>query len=159
MPSQVEQNVRTLSTCFSTSDSMFRQSFSEDISYLIRRADILNYKNLVSILCALCHNNIVNFFSVATIYKNQLQEYTQKAGKRLPIYQYFNEGSENFPRHRAKVLVDGVEYTSKLTHSTKKQAEQEVAKIAYESIFHEEAEVVSFLFLYKVLTLYLLTPF
>ncbi|XP_049367387.1 double-stranded RNA-binding protein 4-like [Solanum verrucosum] len=91
--------------------------------------------------------------TVATIYKNQLQEYTQKVGKRLPIYQSFNEGSENFPRHRAKVLVDGVEYTSKLTHSTKKQAEQEVAKIAYESIFHEETEVVSFPFLYKDPTL------
>uniref|UniRef100_M1D9Y8 Double-stranded RNA binding protein n=1 Tax=Solanum tuberosum TaxID=4113 RepID=M1D9Y8_SOLTU len=87
------------------------------------------------------------------IYKNQLQEYTQKVGKRLLIYQSFNEGSENFPKHRAKVLVDGVEYTSKLTHSTKKQAEQEVAKIACESIFHEETEVESFLFLYEDPTL------
>ncbi|KAG5616340.1 hypothetical protein H5410_016164, partial [Solanum commersonii] len=67
----------------------------------------------------------------ATIYKNQLQEYTQKVGKSLPIYQSFNEGFENFPKHRAK------------------QAEQEVAKIACESIFHEESEVESFLFFYE----------
>uniref|UniRef100_A0A0V0H8U1 Putative ovule protein n=1 Tax=Solanum chacoense TaxID=4108 RepID=A0A0V0H8U1_SOLCH len=90
---------------------------------------------------------------VATIYKNQLQEYTQKVGKRLPIYQSFNEDSENFPKHRAKVLVDGVEYISKMTHSTKKQTEQKVAKITCESIFHEESEVESFPFLYEDPTL------
>ncbi|WMV21048.1 hypothetical protein MTR67_014433 [Solanum verrucosum] len=55
--------------------------------------------------------------------------------------------------HRAKVLVDGVEYTSKSTHSTKKQAEQEVAKIAYESIIHQETKVETFSFLYEDPTL------
>ncbi|WMV22145.1 hypothetical protein MTR67_015530, partial [Solanum verrucosum] len=103
--------------------------------------------------------NMCMGWKFATIYKNQLQEYTQKARKRLPIYQSFDEGSENFPKHIVKVLVDGVEYTSKLTHSTKKQVEHEVAKIACESIFDEETGVESFPFLYEVLTLYLLTPF
>ncbi|WMV19958.1 hypothetical protein MTR67_013343 [Solanum verrucosum] len=40
-----------------------------------------------------------------------------------------------------------------MTDSTKKQVEQEVAKSACESIFHEESEVESFPFLYEDPTL------
>ncbi|XP_015161742.1 double-stranded RNA-binding protein 4-like [Solanum tuberosum] len=49
---------------------------------------------------------------------------------------------------RAKVLVDGSEYESKSTHPTKKEAEQAVAKIAYECI-HKEIDARDISRIYK----------
>ncbi|CAK7339051.1 unnamed protein product [Dovyalis caffra] len=66
--------------------------------------------------------------------KNRLQEYTQRASLRLPVYQTFNEGSSHAPRFRSTVWVDGAQYTSPNTFSHRKAAEQDVAKLALESI-------------------------
>ncbi|KAH0763010.1 hypothetical protein KY290_019083 [Solanum tuberosum] len=82
------------------------------------------------------------------MYKNQLQEYTQKNVKQLPIYQTVNEGFPHALKFRAKVLVDGSEYESKSTHPTKKEAEQAVAKIAYECI-HKEIDARDISRIYK----------
>ncbi|KAL3343542.1 hypothetical protein AABB24_027195 [Solanum stoloniferum] len=82
------------------------------------------------------------------MYKNQLQEYTQKNVKQLPIYQTVNEGFPHAPKFRAKVLVDGSEYESKSTYPTKKEAEQAVAKIAYECI-HNKIDARDISLIYK----------
>ncbi|CAN4086656.1 unnamed protein product [Withania somnifera] len=82
------------------------------------------------------------------MYKNQLQEYTQKNIKQLPIYQTVNEGFPHAPKFRTRVLVDGSEYESKSTHPTKKQAEQAAAKIAYECI-HNKRDAKDFSLIYK----------
>nr|XP_019068282.1 double-stranded RNA-binding protein 4-like isoform X2 [Solanum lycopersicum] len=82
------------------------------------------------------------------MYKNQLQEYTQKNVKQLPIYQTVNEGFPHAPKFRAKVLVNGSEYESKSTYPTKKEAEQAVAKIAYECI-HSEMDARDISLIYK----------
>ncbi|KAM7475316.1 hypothetical protein LguiB_022559 [Lonicera macranthoides] len=66
--------------------------------------------------------------------KNRLQEYAQKSGIQLPIYQTVNEGFPHAPRFRSSVLVDGRKYTSELTFVHLKDAEQEVAKLALECI-------------------------
>ncbi|OIT31878.1 double-stranded rna-binding protein 4 [Nicotiana attenuata] len=68
------------------------------------------------------------------MYKNQLQEYTQKLAKPLPIYHTVNEGFTHAPKFRSTVLVDGSKYESISTHPTKIQAEQAAAKLAYECI-------------------------
>ncbi|KAG5618917.1 hypothetical protein H5410_018741, partial [Solanum commersonii] len=82
------------------------------------------------------------------MYKNQLQEYTQKNVKQLPIYQTVNVGFPHAPKFRAKVLVDGSEYESKSTYPTKKEAEQAVAKIAYECI-HNKIDARDISLIYK----------
>lgn len=84
------------------------------------------------------------------MYKNQLQEYTQKNVKQLPIYQTVNEGFPHAPKFRSKVLVDGSEYESKSTHPTKKEAEQAAAKIAYECI-HNKIDAKDISLIYKVI--------
>jgi hypothetical protein len=68
------------------------------------------------------------------MHKNRLQEYTQRSGIPLPIYQTINEGSSHAPQFRSSVLIDGVSYTSPNTFSHRKAAEQDVAKLALEGI-------------------------
>ncbi|CDP02705.1 unnamed protein product [Coffea canephora] len=68
------------------------------------------------------------------MYKNRLQEYTQKSSLQLPVYTTINEGVQHAPRFRATVLVDGMYYTSQGNYPTRKSAEQEAAKIALENI-------------------------
>ncbi|XP_002532469.3 double-stranded RNA-binding protein 4 isoform X1 [Ricinus communis] len=68
------------------------------------------------------------------MYKNRLQEYTQRQSLQLPIYQTVNEGYPHDPKFRSTVLVDGEEYTSHNTFSHRKEAEQDVAKLALTSI-------------------------
>uniref|UniRef100_A0A5B7BGK9 Putative double-stranded RNA-binding protein 4 isoform X3 n=1 Tax=Davidia involucrata TaxID=16924 RepID=A0A5B7BGK9_DAVIN len=68
------------------------------------------------------------------MHKNKLQEYTQKLGLQLPIYQTINEGFPHAPKFRSTVLVDGAKYTSMLTFSHRKEAEQDVAKQACECL-------------------------
>lgn len=69
------------------------------------------------------------------MHKNRLQEYTQRSGIPLPVYQTINEGGlPHAPKFRSKVLVDGVSYTSPNTFSHRKAAEQNVAKLALEGI-------------------------
>lgn len=68
------------------------------------------------------------------MYKNRLQEYTQKSSLQLPVYTTVNEGAQHAPKFRATVLVDGMCYTSQGNFPTRKSAEQEAAKIALENI-------------------------
>ncbi|GAV73133.1 dsrm domain-containing protein [Cephalotus follicularis] len=68
------------------------------------------------------------------MYKNHLQEYTQRSSLPLPIYQTPNEGSQHEPKFRSTVLVDGSTYTSNSTFSRQKVAEQDVARLALECI-------------------------
>uniref|UniRef100_A0A5B7AI71 Putative double-stranded RNA-binding protein 4 isoform X3 n=1 Tax=Davidia involucrata TaxID=16924 RepID=A0A5B7AI71_DAVIN len=68
------------------------------------------------------------------LYKNRLQEYTQRSSIPLPIYQTINEGVQHAPTFRSTVLVDGSHYTSPNTFSHRKAAEQDVAKVALAGI-------------------------
>ncbi|XP_075675438.1 double-stranded RNA-binding protein 4-like [Castanea sativa] len=68
------------------------------------------------------------------MYKNHLQDYTQRSAIPQPIYQTMSEGPFNAIRFRSTVEVDGATYTSPNTFLHKKAAEQDVAKIALEHI-------------------------
>ncbi|KAJ7964509.1 Double-stranded RNA-binding protein [Quillaja saponaria] len=69
-----------------------------------------------------------------TLHKNRLQEYTQKSGIPLPVYQTVNEGSLRAPKFRSTVVVNGVCYTSPNTFPHRKAAEKDVARHAMEGI-------------------------
>ncbi|XP_057500282.1 double-stranded RNA-binding protein 4-like [Actinidia eriantha] len=66
--------------------------------------------------------------------KNRLQEYTQRTGIPLPIYQTVNEGVQHAPRFRSTVFVDGAYFTSPNTFTNRKAAEQDVATVALDGI-------------------------
>ncbi|CAI9113652.1 OLC1v1014291C1 [Oldenlandia corymbosa var. corymbosa] len=68
------------------------------------------------------------------MYKNRLQELVQKAGLSLPVYQSVNEGFDHAPKFRASVLVGETKYTSNSTFPDQKAADQDVAKLALESV-------------------------
>ncbi|KAF2295395.1 hypothetical protein GH714_032748 [Hevea brasiliensis] len=68
------------------------------------------------------------------MHKNRLQEYTQRASLPLPIYHTANEGYQHAPKFRSTVLVDGVQYTSPNTFLHRKEAEQDVARLAFSCI-------------------------
>lgn len=68
------------------------------------------------------------------MYKNRLQEYTQKLGLPLPEYLIRNEGFQHAPKFRARVLVNGKSYVSVGTFPQRKEAEQDAAKVALQSI-------------------------
>ncbi|XP_011021410.1 PREDICTED: uncharacterized protein LOC105123488 isoform X2 [Populus euphratica] len=70
------------------------------------------------------------------MYKNRLQEYTQKSSLQLPVYQTVNEGPAHMPRFRSTVWVDGARYRSQKTFLHRKAAEQDVANLALESILN-----------------------
>ncbi|KAM3269402.1 hypothetical protein P3S67_030284 [Capsicum chacoense] len=61
--------------------------------------------------------------TVRVMYKNQLQEYTQKLAKQLPSYQTDNEGSPHMPKFRTAILVDVVRYNMDLVQ-VKRRLEQ-----------------------------------
>ncbi|KAL5570791.1 hypothetical protein UlMin_020388, partial [Ulmus minor] len=68
------------------------------------------------------------------MHKNSLQQYTQRSGIPLPIYQTVNEGLVHAPRYRSTVFVDGAKYTSSNTYPQRKAAEQDVAELALKCI-------------------------
>ncbi|CAL5428010.1 unnamed protein product [Camellia sinensis] len=64
------------------------------------------------------------------MYKNRLQEYTQKSSIPLPVYETINEGGvPHEPRFRSTVRVDVASYTSHDVFSQRKAAEQDVTKV------------------------------
>ncbi|XP_021735126.1 double-stranded RNA-binding protein 4-like [Chenopodium quinoa] len=75
------------------------------------------------------------------IFKNKLQEYTQKRALPFPSYRTANEGFQHAPMFRSTVFVEGVEYTSKQTFRRLKEAEQDAAKLAYECILCNEQQL------------------
>lgn len=85
-------------------------------------------------LCA----NIFAFISLDVpehfLWKNRLQEYAQRSGLPIPIYQTINEGAQRPPMFRSTVFVDGTYITSPNTFSNRKAAEQDVASIALASL-------------------------
>lgn len=68
------------------------------------------------------------------MHKSRLQQYTQRSGIPLPIYHTVNEGFSHLPRFRSTVEVEESSYTSSNTFLHRKEAEQDVAKIALECI-------------------------
>ncbi|CDO98369.1 unnamed protein product [Coffea canephora] len=68
------------------------------------------------------------------VYKNLLQEYAQKSGLPLPLYNIENEGFPHAPKFRSSVIIDETKFTSKFTFPDRRAAEQDVAKLAYEAI-------------------------
>lgn len=71
------------------------------------------------------------------MHKNRLQEYAQRSAISLPMYCTINEGSQHAPRFRSTVAVDGETYSSPNAFSHRKAAEQDVAKLALESILQK----------------------
>ncbi|CAN6478731.1 unnamed protein product [Victoria cruziana] len=70
----------------------------------------------------------------ALIFKNRLQEYAQKLGLPLPSYQTINEGFTHAPLFKATVIVGGETYRSQHAFKHRKSAEQDVARLALESL-------------------------
>ncbi|XP_058227045.1 uncharacterized protein LOC131335615 [Rhododendron vialii] len=68
------------------------------------------------------------------LWKNRLQEYAQRSGLPIPIYQTINEGAQRPPMFRSTVFVDGTYITSPNTFSNRKAAEQDVASVALASL-------------------------
>ncbi|KAK9700244.1 hypothetical protein RND81_08G226200 [Saponaria officinalis] len=78
------------------------------------------------------------------MYKNRLQEFAQRANLQLPSYHTVNEQElRQVPKFRSTVEVDGEKYTSTNTFTTRKAAEQDVAKLALESISKKIKNCVS----------------
>lgn len=70
------------------------------------------------------------------MHKNRLQTYAQRSALPLPTYHTVNEGLTHLPKFRSTVLVDGVSYTSH-TFLHRKEAEQDAAKVALDSILQK----------------------
>ncbi|KAG0485637.1 hypothetical protein HPP92_009716 [Vanilla planifolia] len=68
------------------------------------------------------------------MHKNCLQQYTQRSGLQLPCYSTVSEGEPHAPRFRATVLVGGLKITSPNVFSHRKEAEQDVARLALECV-------------------------
>ncbi|XP_068644014.1 double-stranded RNA-binding protein 4-like isoform X1 [Aristolochia californica] len=68
------------------------------------------------------------------MHKNRLQEYAQRSALPLPVYQTVNEGLPHDPKFRSTVIVDGATYKSSQRFRNRKAAEQDVAKLALDSI-------------------------
>ncbi|RYR61293.1 hypothetical protein Ahy_A04g018447 [Arachis hypogaea] len=68
------------------------------------------------------------------IYKNRLQEFVQRSNIPFSGYLMTNEGSQHAPKFRTTMWLDGTSYTSQMTFSQKKTAEQDAARIALESL-------------------------
>lgn len=78
------------------------------------------------------------------LYKNRLQEFTQRAKIPLPVYKTISEGGpRHAPQFRSTVVVDGKTFTSLTTFSNRKAAEQDVAKIALEGISRSIKDCIS----------------
>ncbi|KAF6163539.1 hypothetical protein GIB67_002544 [Kingdonia uniflora] len=67
-------------------------------------------------------------------HKNRLQQYTGRAALAFPIYQTINEGNVHAPKFKSTVVVDGVTYSTAERYMHVKDAEQAIAKHAYECI-------------------------
>ncbi|XP_068638261.1 double-stranded RNA-binding protein 4-like isoform X2 [Aristolochia californica] len=68
------------------------------------------------------------------MHKNRLQEYAQRSALPLPVYQTVNGGLPHDPKFGSTVIVDGATYKSSQRFQNRKAAEQDVAKLALDSI-------------------------
>ncbi|XP_052205005.1 uncharacterized protein LOC127809888 isoform X2 [Diospyros lotus] len=71
------------------------------------------------------------------VYKNRLQEYTQRSVLPFPSYDTVNEGSQHAPMFRSTVLVDGAYYTSPNAFRHRRAAEQDAARVALDAIMQK----------------------
>jgi len=76
-------------------------------------------------------------------YKNKLQEYCQKNNLSMPIYFSVHEGESHMPKWSSKVYLKDCFTITGGYHWTKKDAEQDVAKLAYEVLMDESEESTS----------------
>ncbi|KAH7444126.1 hypothetical protein KP509_02G065600 [Ceratopteris richardii] len=64
------------------------------------------------------------------MFKNQLQEYAQKAGLPVPIYDVTNEGLPHKPQFKASVKFQEKVYEAPGSYGNSKKAEQAAAEVA-----------------------------
>ncbi|KAM0927522.1 hypothetical protein ACQ4PT_002933 [Festuca glaucescens] len=64
-------------------------------------------------------------------YKNLLQEWAHKNNKQLPVYHPELEGKVHQPQFRSTVEVGGEWFRSQHSHSRRKDAEKDAARVAY----------------------------
>lgn len=83
------------------------------------------------------------------LYKNKLQNFSQKRGLTLPMYTCERDGPPHASRFRCKVEIDGKTYESLEFHGTLKDAENAVAKVALMSLCQDGAQEDSDSGLYK----------
>lgn len=67
-----------------------------------------------------------------TNYKNHLQEWAQRNNQKLPAYDTESKGDRHRLEFRSTVEVGGERFQSARTHSRRKDAEQDAARVAYE---------------------------
>ena len=79
------------------------------------------------------------------LYKNKLQNFSQKRGLTLPMYTCERDGPPHASRFRCKVEIDGKTYESLEFHGTLKDAENAVAKVALMSLCQDGAQEASIL--------------
>lgn len=68
------------------------------------------------------------------MYKQRLQNFTQKSSVSQPMYLTVNEGHSRAPKFRSRVIVNEICYVSGETFSNKLTAEEDVARYALECI-------------------------
>ncbi|EAZ42584.1 hypothetical protein OsJ_27148 [Oryza sativa Japonica Group] len=71
-------------------------------------------------------------------YKSKLQEYLQQANKQLPIYCTKCKGEHHQLKFKSTVMVDGEEFSSTFCHRRVKDAEQDAAKVAYDTLLERK---------------------
>ncbi|KAM0927520.1 hypothetical protein ACQ4PT_002932 [Festuca glaucescens] len=64
-------------------------------------------------------------------YKNLLQEWAHKNNKQLPLYHPELEGQVHQPQFRSTMEVGGERFRSQHSHSRRKDAEKDAARVAY----------------------------
>ncbi|KAK1351635.1 putative double-stranded RNA-binding protein 4 [Heracleum sosnowskyi] len=72
------------------------------------------------------------------LYKNILQQYTQREGLPLPVYQMSFHGELHCPQFQSTVVVNGESYASSKVFPTRKTAEMDAARMALLSLLHQE---------------------
>ncbi|CAL0310767.1 unnamed protein product [Lupinus luteus] len=69
-----------------------------------------------------------------TLYKNRLQEFTQKSSIPLPMYKTINEGNQHVPKFRSTVSVDGKSHTNQVSYLYQRTVAQDAVRLALESL-------------------------
>ncbi|CAM8923250.1 unnamed protein product [Rhodiola kirilowii] len=72
-----------------------------------------------------------------SIFKNLLQEFAQKSGLKLPIYNTTCSGTDHMPTFVSTVTVGGIDFVGEGA-KTKKQAEMNAANVAYTCLSRSE---------------------
>ena len=81
-----------------------------------------------------CTNSHVFYADKHSNYKNRLQEWTQRNNLNLPVYHTEGKGDPHQLEFSSTVKVGDKPFPSDQCHSRLKDAEQDAAKVAYESL-------------------------